>query len=92
MPRKPVDESVKLSELRNIGPTCEADLNAVGVFNLGQLKEPGAEAAFLKLLEGRRQRGCSVKCCNAAYLYALYGAIHGIDWRDLPERNKSSKN
>jgi hypothetical protein len=25
------------------------------------------------------------KCFNAAYLYALYGAVYDVDWREVPE-------
>jgi len=43
----------------------------------------------VQLLIARTQLGRSAKCCNAAYLYALYGAIHNIDWRDVPETKKA---
>lgn len=79
----------KISEMRNLGPACEQDLNAVGIDTAEQLIEIGAEGAFFKLLEGRRKLGRSTKCCNALYLYALYGAIHDIDWRELPESRKT---
>jgi len=45
--------------------------------------------AFLKMLEARQKSGGSAKCCNAAYLYALYGAVRNIDWRELPEKKKA---
>ena len=41
-------------------------------------------ATIARISDGR-----SAKCCNAAYLYALYGAIHDLDWRDLPEAKKA---
>lgn len=78
----------KISELRNLGSACEVDLNGVGIHTANDLKQLGAEAAFIKLLEGRRKRGANIKCCNAVYLYALYGAIHDIDWRALPDEKK----
>ena len=78
----------KISEMRNLGPACERDLNAAGVITAEQLKQLGPEAAFVAMLQGRMQHDRSAKCCNAAYLYALYGAIHNIDWRDLPEKQK----
>ena len=74
--------------MRNLGPACEADLNAVGVFTAEALKNLGAEEAFIRVLEGRLRSGRPAKCCNAAYLYALYGAIHDIDWRELPDAKK----
>lgn len=78
-----------ISQLRNLGPVCEQDLKAAGIQTADQLKQLGAEAVFVKMLNARKERGLSVGCCNAAYLYALYGAIHDIDWRDIPEAKKS---
>ena len=78
----------RISEMRNLGPKCEQDLNAVGVFTADELKDLGVEGAFLKMLAGRRAAGRSAACCNAAYLYALYGAIHDMDWRDTPDEKK----
>lgn len=77
-----------ISEMKNLGPKCERDLNAIGVFTAQDLIELGTEAAFVKMLQQRVKLGTSAKCCNAAYLYAIYGAIHNIDWRDIPERKK----
>ena len=74
--------------MRNLGPACEADLAAAGVHTAEQLKKIGVKDAFVRLLIARRQAGKSTKCCNAAYLYALHGAIHDIDWRNLPESAK----
>ena len=80
----------RISEMRNLGPACEADLNAVGIHTAAELISLGAEAAFMKMLNGRLEQGRSAKCCNAAYLYALYGAIHDIDWREVPEPQKDT--
>ena len=79
----------KISEMKNLGPACELDLNAVGIRTAGQLIELGAEEAFIRMMIGRKKNGRSTKCCNAAYLYALYGAIHDVDWREVPEAKKS---
>ena len=74
--------------MRNLGPACEADLNAVGIFTAQDLLDAGVEGAFLSIMSGRIANGRSAKCCNATYLYALYGAIHDVDWRDIPEKKK----
>ena len=84
----PVD-SRKVSEMRNLGPACEKDFAAIGITKARQIIELGAEQAFVKMLLGREKIGRSGKCCNALYLYALYGAIHDIDWREIPEKKKS---
>lgn len=77
-----------ISQMRNLGPACERDLNAAGILTAEQLKELGPEEAFTRMLIARVSEGRSAKCCNAAYLYALYGAINDLDWRDLPEAKK----
>jgi len=78
-----------IAEMRNLGPACERDLNAAGIFTAEQLKALGPEEAFVQMLIARVNQGRSAKCCNAAYLYAFYGALHDIDWRDLPEEKKA---
>ena len=82
------EDQRRISEMRNLGPACERDLNAVGIFTAEDLITLGEEAAFLKMLEGRRRKGTAHKACNAAYLYALYAAIHNIDWKDVPASKK----
>jgi DNA transformation protein and related proteins len=85
--KRKVDDRT-ISQMRNLGPTCERDLNAAGITTAKQLIEVGVEAAFIKMLSARKATGRSAKCCNAAYLYALHGAIHDCDWRELPEKTK----
>ncbi len=77
-----------ISEMRNLGPACERDLNAAGITTAEELKALGVERAFLQMLQVRKREGRSAKSCNAAYLYALYGAIHDVDWLDVPEQEK----
>ncbi len=88
MAKKKAKDERTISEMRNLGPACEKDLNAVGIYTAEELKRLGPEDAFVKMLLGRLELGRSAKCCNAAYLYALYGAIHEIDWRAVPEQKK----
>ncbi len=88
MARKKKCDTRSISELRNLGPACERDLNAAGIFTAQDLIELGPEAAFCRMLSARVRQGGIAKCCNAAYLYAIYGAIHDIDWRDIPDRKK----
>ena len=74
--------------MRNLGPAVEKDLNAAGVFTATQIRKLGAKESFLKMLDGRLKIGRSAKCCNALYLYSLYGAIHDLDWRGIPQDKK----
>ena len=27
-------------------------------------------------------------CCNALYLYSIYGSIHNLGWQNIPEKKK----
>ena len=44
-----------ISEMRNLGPACEKDLNAVGIMTAEHVIELGAEETFVRLLVGRLQ-------------------------------------
>ncbi len=77
-----------LSKLRNLGPACEADLHLVGIYSLEDIKRLGVEGTYVRLMEGRMQRGASRLQFNASYLYALYGALHDCDWRNVPSEKK----
>lgn len=78
----------KISEMRNLGTSVEKDLNAAGVFFAHEVVKLGTKKTFLKMLEGRIKLGRSAKCCNALYLYSIFGAIHNVDWREIPEEKK----
>lgn len=80
---------LKISEMRNLGPAVEKDLNAVGIYHAHQVMKLGPEKSFLKMLEGRLKTGRSAKCCNALYLYSFYGAVNDVDWRDVPSKKKA---
>jgi len=73
---------MKLNELPNIGKTLEQKLTEVGITNPEQLKETGAENAFLRL---------AVEDKSACYnmLCALEGAIQGIRWHQLSKERKN---
>ena len=85
-----VKHEKRISQMRNLRPVVERDLNAAGLYHASEVEMLGPEKTFLRMLEGRRANGRSAKCCNALYLYALYGAVHDIDWRDVPEDKKQA--
>lgn len=70
-----------LSKLPNIGKEVEKQLNKVGIFTYDQLKDIGAEQAWLKI-----QEIDTSACINR--LLALEGAIQGIKKTALPEERK----
>ena len=73
---------MKLNELPNIGKTLEQRLTEAGITSPKQLKETGAENAFLRL---------TVEDKSACYnmLCALEGAIQGIRWHQLSKERKN---
>ena len=71
-------------QLRNIGPKLAAKLVEAGIDSPDKLKQYGAKKAF----EMMYRHGDSYGDYNAAYLYALEGAIRNCDWLDIPEHIK----
>jgi hypothetical protein len=78
----------RISAMKNLGPVVEKDFIAAGVLTSDAVRKLGVKKAFLKMLDGRLKLGRSAKCCNALYLYAIYGAIHDLDWKDIPSSKK----
>ena len=73
---------MKLNELPNIGKTLEQRLTEVGITNPAQLKETGAENAFLRLAVDDKSACYNMLC-------ALEGAIQGIRWHQLSKERKN---
>ena len=71
-------------QLRNVGPKLAAKLVAAGIDSPEKLRQTGAKKAFEKLYP----TGDSYGDYNAAYLYALEGAIRDCDWLEIPEKIK----
>ncbi|NTV78949.1 MAG: TfoX/Sxy family protein [Clostridiales bacterium] len=71
-----------LSDLPNIGKEVERQLNEVGITSYEQLKELGAQAAWLKIQEIDESA-----CIHR--LYSLEGAISGISKKLLPAEKKA---
>ena len=71
----------ELSKLLNIGKEVESQLNKVEIFTYDELKEIGAEQAWLKI-----QEIDSSACIHR--LLALEGAINGVKKTALPEERK----
>ncbi len=78
-----------ISEMRNLGPRCEQDLRAAGIVTAEDVKRLGAEETFFRMMVARVRSGQSTRGCTATYLYAIYGAIHDLDWRAIPEDRKT---
>ena len=71
-------------QLRNVGPRLAEKLVAAGIDTPEKLRQIGAKKAFAKMYP----TGDSYGDFNAAYLFALEGAIRDCDWLDIPESIK----
>lgn len=67
-------------QLRNVGPKLAAKLIEIGIDSPEKLKMIGAKKAYLEMYP----TGDSYGDFNAAYIYALEGAIRDCDWLDIP--------
>ncbi|MDD3224126.1 MAG: TfoX/Sxy family protein [Clostridium sp.] len=72
----------ELSKLPNIGKEVERQLNEVGIFTYDELKNIGAEQAWLKI-----QEIDDSACIHR--LLALEGAIQGVKKTTLPQERKT---
>ena len=82
----PADNAAKdlAKQLRNIGPKLAAKLIEARIDSPDKLRQLGAKRAFEKMYAA----GDSYGDFNAAYLYALEGAIRNCDWLEIPEKIK----
>lgn len=73
----------ELSKLFNIGKEIESQLNKVGIFTYDELKDIGAEQAWLKI-----QEIDDSACIHR--LLALEGAIQCVKKAALPKERKAN--
>jgi hypothetical protein len=73
-----------LMALRNIGPKCAIVLWESGICDLKTLKKLGPKETLLEVFSTRG----GMHMMHPAFLYALYGAIHDIDWKAIPLEKK----
>ena len=73
-----------LAALRNIGPTIERRLNAIGIHSRADLLRIGPARAYLNMQA--RASGALPVCF---FLYSLEGALTDRHWNDLPAATKT---
>ena len=73
-------------QLRNVGPKLAAKLIEAGIDTPEKLRRLGAKNAFDKMYPA----GDAYSDYNAAYLYALEGAVRDCDWLDIPDKIKQA--
>lgn len=66
--------------LKNVGPKLAEKLVEAGIDTPEKLKQLGAKKAFQLMYA----KGDSYGDYNAAYLYALEGAVRDCDWLEIP--------
>jgi len=74
----------QLGALRNIGPTIELRLNAVGIYTREDLRRIGPAEAFLKM---QAQAAGKLPVCY--HLHSLEGALTDRHWDDVPAATKA---
>ncbi len=71
-------------QLKNIGPKLAAKMIEAGIDTPEKLRKLGAKKAYREMYENGDKYGDF----NAAYLYALEGAVRDCDWSDIPSAVK----
>lgn len=71
-------------QLRNVGPKLAKKLVEAGIDSPEKLRQIGAKKAFERMYPA----GDTYGDFNAAYLYALEGAIRNCDWLEIPDKIK----
>lgn len=79
MPKKPI---CKLEDMMNIGPALASWLRQAGIETPEMLQEIGAVEAFLRI------RPVNNNASNRMALYAIHGAIHGMNCMKLSPEEK----
>ena len=75
------NNEVSVKDLPNIGDVLASELKNVGIVTAFDLTDIGSARAIYKI-RGASGRGCT------NMLYALEGAIKGIRWHGLTEKEK----
>ncbi len=74
--------SVKIRDMRGLGPASEEQLRQIGINTPDELRAAGSIQAFVRLNEhfGAKQ--------SLNFLYALVGALEDRDWRDVAKNDR----
>lgn len=72
---------MRIADLPNLGPASEARLQKAGIESAEQLRESGALTAYRKAI-------AAGAAPNKNLLWALYGAVHDMDWRAISAQEK----
>ena len=82
--KEPVTAKALAKLLKNVGPILAQRMIDSGIDTPEKLKKIGAKSAYVKLYN----QGDKYGDFNAAYLFALEGAIRDCNWLEIPEKVK----
>ena len=74
---------MELTDLPNIGPVLAEHLRCAGIETAEQLREAGAQGAFLRICCRSKPDACLHE------LEALAGAVTGVRKKELPDEKKA---
>ncbi|MBV1888784.1 MAG: TfoX/Sxy family protein [Proteobacteria bacterium] len=74
--------TLKLSELKGLGPKSEKYLHEIDIQSKEDLESLGAVRAFIKL-----KKECSIKP-SLNFLYAMVGALENEHWTNIAKSEK----
>lgn len=78
-----LERAVKVSDLRNLGPTTEASFQKVGIKTAAKFIELGWKKTLVKLVAQ------NPKHRHSLFAYALIGALKNQDWMNISESDKN---
>lgn len=73
----------ELTSIKNIGPAFEVALKSVGITTAEDLRALGADAAYIKMLEGGSKP-------HFIGYYVLHMALQGRPWNDCKGKEKEA--
>jgi len=76
-----LDDSAPVESIRYMGPTSKTQLNAIGIFTVGDLKRMGAIDTYLAV----KATGYPV---SLNFVWAMFAGLMGIDFGKIPPEFK----
>ncbi len=73
----------KLAQLPNLGPKSQAMLTEAGIISVAMLRELGAVAAYVRVLQSGGKPSLNL-------LWALEGALSGLPWQQVAREHRAS--
>tara|TARA_R110002096_G_scaffold313811_1_gene508120 strand:- start:388 stop:693 length:306 start_codon:yes stop_codon:yes gene_type:complete len=76
-------DAAPIETVRYLGPKSKAELNAIGVFTVGDLKSKGVIDAFLEI----KAKGYPV---SLNFVWAMFAGMLGVDFHKIPPEFKDA--